>query len=124
MAIDDIISAVLSMNGSQVEAKTQVERIEMSNLDDMNLEYKYFCSRAPETLNPFLDKTKENREELINCSCGNDYRVFANGNIPIPDITLLGVVCPHCGAGASSAWMISGHSAGCFNASVRLARNF
>lgn len=90
----------------------------MNYKDDMELTYRYFCVDSPEIENPQLDKNKPQREQLIVCKCGGKYRIFVNGITPISDTTMLGVSCPHCGVNASEFVSISGHSAGCFNATV------
>ena len=90
----------------------------MNYQEDMNLTYRFFCKNTPEIINPNLDKEKPHVEQLVSCNCMKSYRVFVNGNTPISDIEMEGVFCPNCGAPAKDCWMVSGHSAGIFNASM------
>lgn len=91
--------------------------------DDKVLEmwalYQYYCAKAPLVDNPLLDEAKEHREVLVNCGCGKEYRLNVNGVIPIPDAPWdeMEVQCPHCSLPIGQVTMMSGHSAGCFNAS-------
>jgi hypothetical protein len=80
--------------------------------------YQFFSMNAPEVENPNLDKNRPYVEQLISCKCFAQYRVFVNGKSPTPDIKMDGVFCPHCGAPASDFKSISGHSGGCFNATI------
>ena len=73
--------------------------------------------------NPGLVDCRPKREQLVVCECGEQYRVWVNGEVPIADLEMAGVVCPVCGLAASEAVMVCGHSGGTFNAwSMRDAR--
>lgn len=69
--------------------------------------------------NPHLDQTQETREILVTCGgCFRSYVVIVNGNTPIPDTKLAGVVCPNCKIKASNWSTIQGSSGGWFNATI------
>ena len=91
----------------------------MNYQDMLKLEYEMISANAPEADNPNLDKALPLVEQLVSCKCFAKYRVWVNGSHPIADTKMLGVICPRCGAPASEYTSLSGHSAGCFNASVR-----
>lgn len=59
-------------------------------------------------------------EVLVVCRCGAGYRVWANGDTPIPVAAVLatGMTCNACGAEVADAAVYAGHSGGVFNATV------
>lgn len=88
--------------------------------------YEFFCIDAPLLDNPLLDDEKEAREVLAACVCGQEYRLIVNGLTPIPDAPWdeMEVQCPGCARSPGQAYMISGHSGGCFNASICWSHRF
>ena len=92
----------------------------MNHKEEMELIYEYFYRDSPKVKNPNLDIRHPQVEQLVRCKCFKSYRVFVNGDHPISDTKMLGIVCPHCGTPASEFISLSGHSAGCFNATISL----
>ncbi len=90
----------------------------MSYKDEMSKAHAFVTANAPEVANPHFDAQKPHVEQLVTCLCFKQYRVFVNGDLPISDTKMSGVFCPHCGAAACDSVKVSGHSAGCFNASM------
>lgn len=84
----------------------------------MDLEYEYFTRDSVEVQNPNLKQDNQKVEQLVYCNCGKRYRVWVNGSGAVADSVMQGIFCPHCGTDAINFWMLSGHSAGCFNASI------
>ena len=72
--------------------------------------------RVPLYDNPHL-VDGEQREVMVVCRCGAEYRLWVNGSGPTPAVTIkLGIKCRNCGRDISEANAISGHSADVFNA--------
>ena len=90
----------------------------MDYKEEMELSYKFFAANAPIVENPNLNKELSFVEQLVSCSCSRNYRVFVNGEHPISDTKMDGVFCPNCGTAAEDFVRLSGHSAGCFNATI------
>jgi hypothetical protein len=90
----------------------------MNYQDMLKLEYKIISANAPEVENPNLNKSLPLVEQLVSCKCFAKYRVWVNGSRPIADTKMLDIICPRCGTPASEFASLSGHSAGCFNASL------
>ena len=84
------------------------------------IDYEAMRARWPLRENPILDEEKPKREVLIICTCGAYYRLFVNGNVPIPihlgDLKVMGISCLNCGSNRPAS--ICGHSAGFFNAMI------
>jgi len=94
----------------------------MDYVEDMNHSRDFITAGLSIANNPHVSTIwKENRvicEQLIVCKCFAKYLVYVNGEVPISDTIMVDVFCPHCGRPASDFASISGHSAGCFNATV------
>ena len=84
--------------------------------------YEWFSVDAPMVINPRFDSDKPEREQLVHCMCGKSFRVIVNGKVPISDVTMTGVNCPHCGQSAKNALAVHGHSGGVFNATLERCR--
>lgn len=93
--------------------------------DAMSELHEEFKKLYPLKSNPCFDENEPICEQLILCRCGAQYRVLVNGNPPIADAFMkeLDICCGNCGLHASEAVMVSGHSAGVFNASITFGRN-
>ena len=83
--------------------------------------YEWYCERFPLYGNTLLDPDMPNAEVLVTCQCGAQYRLVVNGEGPIPKGALsLPIYCHNCARHISEAVIISGHSAGVFNAMLHL----
>lgn len=90
----------------------------MSKVQDEMWEAYRLVTDGLETVeNPALDVESEKREVLVLCECKEQYLVWLNGSVPIPNHRDLSVFCPHCQRSIEEMKSLSGHSAGVFNAS-------
>lgn len=86
----------------------------------MWMDYVGVERNTPLRKNPMLDLSKKSREVLVNCECGKQYRLFVNGDNPLPGLTKENapVYCSCCGRHCSEFRTISGHSCGTFNVTI------
>jgi len=90
----------------------------MNTLEEMTHLRNRIVSRFLTANNPHLETGGDICEQLIFCPCLEHYLVYVNGKIPISDTIMVDIFCPHCEQPAANFLVISGHSAGIFNASV------
>lgn len=90
----------------------------MSKVQDERQEaYQQIVDGLETTENPALDAESEKREVLVLCECEEQYLVWLNGNVPIPNHRDLSIFCPHCQRSIEEMRSLKGHSGDVFNAS-------
>ena len=80
--------------------------------------YQFVIRDAPLVENGVSQDDDDSHEVLVLCQCKKQYRLFLRGDAPIPSVDDAKASCPHCNRGVQEWLMLSGHSAGIFNASL------